>query len=108
MSLGRIVFLCCLMAASYFVYTAGVNALRSHQVGEQRTEAVREVERLSAAKAYLEAVKNYVASDQFVEQEARRRLGYVRDGEIPFVVLSPEIPTESQEKGEWWRRLFPR
>jgi cell division protein FtsB len=108
MTLGRIVFLCCLIAASYFVYTAGVSALRSHQVGEQRSLALKEVERLSADKAYLEAVKNYVASDQFVEQEARRRLGYVRDGEIPFVVLSPEVPSEAQQKGEWWRRLFPR
>ena len=108
MRLGRIVFLVCLMVASYFVYTAGVSALRSHQVGEQRSAAVKEVERLTADKAYLEAVRSYVASDQFVEQEARRRLGYVRDGEIPFVVLSPEIPYNSQEKGEWWRRLFPR
>ena len=108
MSRGRIAFLCCLIMASYFVYTAGASALRSHQVGEQRAEARRDVERLRADRAYLVAVKNYVASDQFVVQEARRRLGYVRDGEIPFVVLSPEIPAATQENGQWWRRLFPR
>lgn len=108
MSRGRIAFLCLLMVATYFVYTTGVSAFRTHQVAEQHNLAVQEVERLKSDKAYLEAVKAYVASDQFVEQEARRRLGYVRDGEVPFVVLSPAALPESTGTGEWWRRLFPR
>ncbi len=108
MSRGRIAFLCLLIVASYFVYTTGVSALRTHQVAEQHRAAVRDVERLKDDKAYLEAVKAYVASDQFVEQEARRRLGYVRDGEVPFVVLSPSAPNETTGSGAWWRRLFPR
>ncbi len=108
MSRGRIAFLCCLAIASYFIYSAGVSALRTHQVSRQHEEAVQEIERLKSDKAYLEAVKNYVASDQYVEQEARRRLGYVREGEVPFIVLSPELPPESSASGTWWQRLFPR
>ena len=41
-------------------------------------------------------------------QEARRQLGYVRDGEVPFVVVSPALPDDSKPAGDWWERLFPR
>jgi cell division protein FtsB len=108
MSRSRVAFVCCLVVASYFVYSAGVSAFRTHQVSEQHDAAVREMAKLEADRAYLAAVKNYVASDQYVEQEARRRLGYIRDGEIPFVVISPALPEEAQTSGPWWRRLFPR
>lgn len=108
MSRGRIAFLCFLAVASYFIYSGGVSALRTHQVSEQHAAAVREIEKLQADKAYLESVKTYVASDQYVEQESRRRLGFVREGEVPFIVLSPALPPESSTGATWWQRLFPR
>ena len=63
---------------------------------------------LEAEKAYLQAVKDYVSSDAYVEQEARRRLGYIRDGEVPFVVISPAPQPQTETDGPWWQRLFPR
>ena len=68
----------------------------------------REVQVLEDNRAYLQAVKDYVASDAYVEQQARRQLGYVRPGEIPFVVTGPELPKDANRTGEWWQRLFPR
>jgi cell division protein FtsB len=108
MSRGRVVFLACLLAASYFTYTAGVGAFRTHQLGAQEQQAARDLAALRDTKAYLEAVRNYVASDAFVEQEARRRLGYIREGEVPIIVLSPQLPQEDRQAGDWWQRLFPR
>ncbi len=108
MSRSRLVFLVCLVIAGYFLYTAAVGALRAHRLGDDKTEAEREVAALVEKKEYLEAVRDYVASDAYVEQEARRQLGYVRDGEVPFVVISPPLSEGARPTGEWWQRLFPR
>ncbi|MGE5597445.1 MAG: FtsB family cell division protein [Hyphomicrobiales bacterium] len=107
-SRARLFFLGCLLVAGYFTYTAVVGAIRNHQLAEQRHEAEQQVAALQDKKAYLTGVRDYVASDQYVEQEARRQLGYVREGEIPFVVISPPAEQDEQPKGEWWERLFPR
>ena len=106
-SRSRLIFAAALIIAAYFIYTAAEGALRAHRVAESREEAEQQVAELEGEKAYLEAVKEYVSSDSYVEQEARRRLGYTRDGEVPFVVISPAPDTE-QTRGEWWQRLFPR
>lgn len=105
---SRLLFIACLGVAGYFVFTAVTGVINNHQLAaERREEAVLTAE-LEDKKAYLEAVRNYVASDAYVEQEARRQLGYTRSGEIPFVVLSPAPKEEGDPKGEWWQRLFPR
>ncbi|WP_322795988.1 septum formation initiator family protein [Tepidiforma sp.] len=104
----RLAVIACVAVALYFVYTAAIGAYRTQQLNESRREAEAEVRELEAQKAYLEAVRAYVASDAYVEQEARRRLGYVREGEIPFVVISPPAEQQEQPTGTWWERLFPR
>ena len=107
-SRSRLIFAAAMLVAAYFVYTAAEGALRAHRIGESRDSAEQSVAELQAKKAYLEAVKQYVSSDAYVEQEARRRLGYTRDGEVPFVVISPSPTAEEEPSGEWWERLFPR
>lgn len=107
-SRSRWVFFGCLIIAAYFVYSAAAGAIQAHRLADERDQAREQVAELEAKKAYLEAVKNYVGSDAYVEQEARRRLGYIRDGEVPFVVISPTVVPEDQPAGEWWERLFPR
>lgn len=96
------------MVAAYFIYTAAAGALQANTLSEDRTRAEKNVAQLEGKQAYLEAVKAYVASDAYVEQEARRRLGYARDGEVPFVVISPGLEPEAEPEGDWWQRLFPR
>ena len=91
------------------MYTAALGALQTHQLSQEEQATVQQVEALKAKRAYLQAVKNYVASDAYVEQEARRQLGYIREGEVPFVVLSPPARQGTQpDSGDWWQRLFPR
>ena len=68
----------------------------------------QERDALVEKKQYLQAVKDYVSSDAYIEQQARRQLGYVRDGEIGFAVVSPPPVQTAQPSGDWWERLFPR
>jgi cell division protein FtsB len=107
-SRARIFFVICLALAGYFTYTAANGVIRNQQLSDDRRAAEHEVATLEAKKAYLEAVKRYVASDAYVEQQARRQLGFARDGEVPFVVESPSLPDDSKPAGDWWQRLFPR
>jgi len=107
-SKGRLLFLVCLLLAGYFTYTAGSDAFRNHQLADDQRAAEHDRDTLAAKKQYLQAVKDYVSSDAYVEQQARRQLGYVRDGEISFAVVSPPAAETAQPSGDWWQRLFPR
>lgn len=96
------------MIAVYFAYTAGSGAFRTRQLARDETVARAELARLQETVAYLEAIRGYVSSDAYVEQEARRKLGFVREGETAFIVISPPIEDSGDESSEWWERLFPR
>lgn len=98
----------CLLLAGYFVYTASSGTVRQRQQNEDHEAALAELEELRSRRDHLLAVYDYVVSDAYVEQAARRELGYVREGETAFVVLSPPPPSDQQPSGEWWERLFPR
>ena len=106
-SRSRLVFFAGLLVAAYFIYTAAAGALQAHNLSEDRATAEKDLAQLEDKKACLDAVKSYVASDAYVEQEARRRLGYTRDGEVPFVVISPSPEPQAVAEGDWWQRLFP-
>jgi cell division protein FtsB len=106
---ARLLFAGCVLVALYFAYVAVTGAIHNHQLATERSAAAAEVDALTAKKAYLEGVRKYAATDAYVEQQARRQLGYVRDGEIPFVVISPPQQSDGAPvTGEWWQRLFPR
>ncbi|MGH2608901.1 MAG: FtsB family cell division protein [Tepidiformaceae bacterium] len=107
-SRSRLIFAAGVLVAAYFIYLAAAGALQGHQLAEDQAQANRTVAELETKKAYLEAVREYVSSDAYVEQEARRRLGYIRDGEVPFSVISPPLEQEEERDGDWWQRLFPR
>ncbi|MEO8539245.1 MAG: septum formation initiator family protein [bacterium] len=104
----RLFIVCCLVVAGYGMYTAATGWYRNAQLDSDRAAAEQRVKELQDRKLYLEAVKNYVASDAYVEQQARRQLGYGREGETVFVVTSPQIKQDLNQSGSWWERLFPR
>jgi cell division protein FtsB len=104
----RLVILGCLLVAVYGLYTAASGWYRNSQLEHDRAAAELQVQQLVAKKAYLEAVKEYVGSDAYVEQQARRQLGYAREGEVAFVVTSPPVEQEPGNGATWWERLFPR
>lgn len=107
-SRGRLFFVVCLVLAGYFTYSAAADTMRNHQIARDERQASRLRDQLEEKKAYLQAVKNYVGSDAYVEQQARRQLGFVRDGDVAFAVVSPPPREEAKPSGDWWQRLFPR
>ena len=104
----RLLILLCFAVAGYGLYTAGTGWYRNSQLDGDRAAAEQRVRELEEEKAYLEAVRAYVASDAYVEQQARRQLGYAREGETAFVVTSPPVEQGNEQSGSWWKRLFPR
>ncbi len=106
-NLPKFLFVGCLIVAGYLAFSFAGGWFQSQRLSDERVEAREEVERLRDQKARLEAVRAYVSSDLYIEQEARRQLGYTRPGEIPFVVESPAVD-QQEAPGEWWQRLFPR
>ena len=101
-------FMVCLLLTGYFVYTASSGTVRQRQQNEDHEAALAEIEDLRSRRDHLLAVYDYVVSDAYVEQAARRELGYTRPGETAFIVLSPPPHSDEQVSGEWWERLFPR
>ena len=107
-SRARLTIVVCLILAGYFVYSAAIDAARNQEIDQGRLVAAQELHQLNDRLAYLEAVRDYVGSDEYVEQQARRQLGYVRPGEVAFVVNGPTLEEDSSSAGSWWERLFPR
>lgn len=105
---ARLVIVLCLVVAAYGTYSAAAGWYRNAQIESDKQAAEQRVKDLQDQKQYLEAVKSYVASDAYVEQQARRQLGFGREGETVFVVNSPEIKQDPRQSGSWWERLFPR
>lgn len=104
----KVALLVCVLLAGYFVSTAAAGTVRQREQQADRAAALAELDALRARRDHLLGVYHYVASDAYVEQAARRQLGYTRAGEIPFVVLSPPPLADAHAAGEWWERLFPR
>ena len=70
-SRARLLFLGCMILAGYFVYTAVVGELHNRQLRTESAQALQQKDDLAQKEVYLQAVKQYVASDAYVEQEAR-------------------------------------
>ena len=105
---ARILFAVCLLAAGYFTYSAVDGFFESERLRDEQVAATASLAELEWKKEYLSAVKSYVASDGYVEQEARRRLGFIRPGETPFVVEGPPLEDREEHGADWWQRLFAR
>jgi cell division protein FtsB len=97
---------------------AGVQTAAQHyRLSEQRREVQREIVELQGQLAELEGLREYLASDEYVEAVARSRFGLVRPGETAVVVedrAHPEARLDGdgapeREAGErWWEALFDR
>ena len=92
-----------------FLYAAMQTATQTYRLHDERRDLTQEVEVLRIQKAELEGLREYLASDEYVESVARSQFGLVRPGETAVVVDAPVVPTPSPQPGErWWESLFSR
>ena len=110
LSTTRIVLAVTALAVVYFLVSGSLNAIRSHQLRQQESRVEGEIRDLQERFQRLEAVRDYLDSDEYIETVARQQLGLVRQGEVGLVVIStaptPTPEPGAQPEGElWWEYL---
>jgi cell division protein DivIC len=95
----------------YFLVTGATTALRSRQLSEREDRFQAEIAGLQERYERLEALGEYLDSDEYIEAVAREQLGLVREGETSIVVIpAPPSPTPgadaAAERELWWEKLI--
>lgn len=106
----RIVLAVTAVIVGYFLVTGATTALRSGQLSDREDRLQAEITELEDRYERLQALREYLDSDEYVEAVAREQLGLVRDGETSIVVIST-VPSPTPDAGEpegelWWERLI--
>lgn len=113
LSLARAAILLAALVVGYFIFTAVGEALLSQSLNRDEQRLQREIAELRYEQAQLEAIRDYLQTDEYIEGVARRVLGLVRPGETLVIVSSSVPPTpapdEQSDKDEyrtWWENLY--
>ncbi len=110
-STGRLVLGVSAIIVGYFLVTGATAALRSSHLGEREDRLKAEITEIEQRYERLEALREYLSSDEYIEAVAREQLGLVREGETGIAVISaapsPTPGAESPEESElWWETLI--
>ncbi len=107
----RIVLGVTALIVGYFLVTGATTALRASRLSEREGRLEAEIAGLQQRYERLEALRQYLASDEYVEAVAREQLGLVREGETSIIVIStapsptPD-PDQPEEDELWWQTLI--
>ncbi len=102
-----------LLAAGFLALSTTRNAVRNYQLREDERDLRAELRQLDADREQLTAVHDYLESDEYIEDVARRVLGLVRPGETLVIVSGSEAPAAGTAPAPgsslalpWWKDLF--
>lgn len=102
-----------LLAAGFLALSITRNAVHNYQLRQDERDLRAELRQLDADREQLTAVHDYLESDEYVEDVARRVLGLVRPGETLVVVSGSAAPAASTASAPgpslarpWWKDLF--
>ena len=110
--LSKLLIALALLLAGYFTLAAVGGTIFSQRVDRDEQELQQEGAELRADRARLEAVRDYLYTDEYIEGAARRLLGLVREGETLVIVSSSVTPTPAAEDDAelpyrtWWEQLY--
>jgi len=112
-SFAQAVLVCALAVIGYFAFVAFGGTLLTQRVNQAEQELRQEVAALQEDQATLEAIREFLWTDEYVEGVARRMLGLVRKGEA-LVIVSPNVTAtpvpeeDTREAGRrrWWEELY--
>lgn len=112
-SLTRIAMLLAAIVVGYLLFTAVGDTLLSQRLSQDEDRLERQIANLQRQRERLEAIRDSLKTDEYIEGVARRVLGLVRPGETLIVVSSSATPTpvadqedERQEPRSWWEELY--
>jgi cell division protein FtsB len=109
------IFVCAaLLAATYFGFYTWHYVTHNYRLAQEEERLRRDIAVLDQEHGQLVAVRDYLESDEYVEDVARRVLGLVRPGETLVIVSSsaPPVATATPSAnigigaGPWWKDLF--
>ncbi len=113
-SVPRVILLAAAVVVGYLLFTTASTALKSYRMAGDEQEARQQIAKLDSDYQNLQAVRDYLSSDEYIESVARRMLGLVKPGETLVKVSSPEGDADSPEGADqqqpagqsWWESLF--
>ncbi len=109
-SATKLIILATAFIAVYFVVGGALNAVRSHHLRQEENGLHTDIRDLQARYDRLQALKEYLNSDEYIESTAREQLGLVRKGETGFVAIpSQPTPTPAPDADAptlWWDVLI--
>lgn len=102
-----------ILAAGYLGFNAIHYVTHNYRVHQDEARLRAEIAALERDQEQLTAVRDYLKSDEYVEDIARRVLGLVRPGETLVIVsssapaaASPTPAAEPTAGGAWWKDLY--
>ena len=112
-SFAQAVLVLALAVIGYFAFAVVGDTLLTQRVNQEEQELRQEVAGLQQDQAQLEAIREFLWTDEYVEGVARRTLGLVRKGES-LVIVAPSVtatPALEEDAGEtkqrrWWEELY--
>ena len=111
-SLTRIVMLLAAAAIGYFIFAAIGDVILSQRLNGDEQRLQQEIVELERQEIALQAIRDYLQTDEYIEGVARRTLGLVRPGESLVIVSSSAdaTPTPDKQTHEaglpWWEKLY--
>jgi cell division protein FtsB len=110
MSSGRLVLLVTSLVVTYFLITGALGVVRSYQLHQREERLRHQISELQLRYERLEALREYLNSDEYIEAAAREQLGLVREGETGFIAIgsqpSPTPAPDEQRPELWWDGLI--
>ena len=113
LSLPTVLICVAVLAIGYFGFSTVRYVFHNYQLNKQEAQVRSDIRQLDQDHAELVAARDYLQSDQYVEQVARRTLGLVHPGETlvlvsPAADVPPASPTPAAATpGEpWWKQLY--
>ena len=92
-----------------FAYSAMQTAAQTYRLRDSQRALVQELSELRRQRAELEGLREYLASDEYIEAVARERFGLIRPGELAVTVEAPAQDAAGETASQrWWEALFGR
>jgi cell division protein FtsB len=89
------------------VFAGVTNSLHSQQIDSRKEALEQEIAQLEQDRAQLDALREYLQSDEYIEHTARTQLGLVRPGETGVIVVGPTpTPEPIAADRPWWKGFF--
>ena len=105
---GRLIFVATALIATYFLVSGAVSGIRHHQLNRQESGLRAEIQEMETRYERLQALEDYLSSDEYIEAVAREQLGLVKPGETAIIAISTQ-PSPTPAPGEsqlWWDILI--